>query len=120
MSRIHDKSLLIVDDDSSILIQLQHLFALEGFAVTCASSGEEAKVKLEESSFSAVVTDIRMGDGDGIFLLKFIRRRYPTVPVLMMTALPVSMVELIEYGATHIFPKPFNWPEMLAVVKKLN
>ncbi|RLC31110.1 sigma-54-dependent Fis family transcriptional regulator, partial [Candidatus Woesebacteria bacterium] len=78
-------SILIVDDEPSILQSLGGLLADEGFEIKTASNGYEGLKIVEEGSPDLVLLDIWMPGIDGIETLKEIKKNYPTIPVIIIT-----------------------------------
>lgn len=111
--------ILIVDDESGIRDSLKDYFELEGLDVVTAQSGNEALALISASHFDLVLSDIRMPNGDGRFLLKSIRQLnfLQPVVVLMSGYSDLSLEEAFAEGATDLVPKPFNPIELLNNVK---
>ncbi len=80
------KTVLVVDDDDSFRVMLAETMKLSGYAVRLAADGEDALKLLAEEEFSAVITDIKMPGMDGITLARQIRKNYPGLPVVLITA----------------------------------
>jgi len=83
------KTILIVDDDLTLLEMYQERFKEEGYIVIGASDGEEALKKVQEDKPALVVLDIMMPKLNGIDVLKRLRANKDTkdVPVIILTAL---------------------------------
>jgi CheY-like chemotaxis protein len=82
-------TVLVVDDDPSILRYLERALTLAKYEVRTANSEEQALSVLTEQKFDVVLTDIVMPYGDGFRLAARIKRCYRDLPVLFMTgALP--------------------------------
>lgn len=111
--------ILIVDDESGIRDSLKDYFELEGFDVVTAQSGNEALALISASHFDLVLSDIRMPNGDGRFLLKSIRQLNFVQPVVVLMSgySDLSLEEAFAEGATDLVPKPFNPIELLNNVK---
>jgi two-component system response regulator FlrC len=77
---------LIVEDDPALREALEDTLYLAGYSVIQASDGEDALARLEKTPAGIVVTDVQMQPMDGETLLREIKRRYPEIPVLLMTA----------------------------------
>jgi DNA-binding NtrC family response regulator len=110
----------VVDDDADLGKVLVALLAKEGYASSHVPSGREALVQMEERPFDAVLTDLRMPDMDGLELLGEVRRRWPQVPVVLLTAhgsIPAA-VEAMKAGAEGFMLKPFDPKELAFVVGK--
>jgi DNA-binding NtrC family response regulator len=111
---------LVVDDDLDLGKVLVALLAREGYACEHVASGPEALACLEARPFDAVLTDLRMPDMDGLALLKEVGRRWPAVPVVMLTAhgaVP-DAVEAMKAGAVDFMLKPFVPDELAFVMAK--
>lgn len=111
--------ILIVDDESGIRDSLKDYFELEGLEVVTAQNGNEALTLVSSSHFDLVLSDIRMPNGNGRFLLKSIRKLHLTQPivVLMSGFSDFSLEEAFAEGATDLIHKPFNPTELLNNVK---
>jgi two-component system, NtrC family, response regulator PilR len=113
-------TLLIVDDEASLLDFLSLLFQSESYAVETARSVEEARKSLERSSYDLVLCDILMPDGNGLDLLKEIKANGNHTAVIMMTAYTStkSAIEAMKLGATDYVSKPFDVDELKIVAQK--
>jgi DNA-binding response OmpR family regulator len=116
-----DVRILIVDDDRSLLEQLQQILAGQHYDVETAANGGEALDKMYESSFDLVVLDIMMPKVDGLSVLEEIRKARIGTPVLMLTAKgDVSdKVKGLDLGADDYLAKPFSMDELLARMRVL-
>src|SRR5712671_547748 len=104
---------LFVDDERDLVSSLSRYFRLHGFETAGAFGVSEAVGKLEEARstgkrFDAVVTDLRMPDGDGLLVMREVRRLLPGTPVLVMTAFGsvATSVEAMRLGAVTMLEKP--------------
>jgi DNA-binding NtrC family response regulator len=104
---------LFVDDERDLVSSLSRYFRLHGFETAGAFGVSEAVARLEEARaagkrFDAVVTDLRMPDGDGLAVLREVRRLLPGTPVLVMTAFGsvATSVEAMRLGAVTMLEKP--------------
>jgi two-component system NtrC family response regulator/two-component system response regulator AtoC len=111
---------LVVDDELNMRRSLETLLTEEGHTVRLAESAEAALAQLDAGRFLMVITDARMGGMSGYELLREMHRRWPEVPVLMITAYatPKLAVEAIQAGAMDYLPKPFAPEELLHVVRR--
>jgi two-component system nitrogen regulation response regulator GlnG len=80
----------------------------------------EALERLGQSSFTLVVSDIAMHDGDGFELLRAIRAATRPVPVILMSSFGTSATsrKVIDAGAFAYLAKPFALSELLALVSR--
>ncbi len=113
-------NLLIVDDDRIILDSLCEFLSLEGYRTTPARSVTRAIGELQKQSFSLVLTDVNMPDGDGFELLSIIRKNYPkTVPIVITGYGTIeSAVEAIKMGAHDYLTKPIIDDDLLLSVER--
>src|SRR3984893_1589786 len=113
-------SMLIVDDEASILEFLAMLFESEGFAVETTRSAAEAQRALIGKSFDLVLCDILMPDGNGLDLLKEIKSASPNTAVVMMTAYTSTKtaIEAMRLGAYDYVSKPLDVEEPRIITHK--
>ena len=106
--------ILIVEDEEGLRKNLATFLSREGHDAACAASGAEAVELLAQRSFDIVITDIQLGDVDGLELLKRVRSEAPDTVVLMMTAYASikSAVEAFRNGAHDYLLKPFSLQEL--------
>ncbi|MFT5579875.1 MAG: two-component system response regulator FlrC [Paraglaciecola psychrophila] len=107
-------TILVVEDDRDLREALVDTLEISGCTVVQADCAEMALTMLPERAVDMVVSDINMGAMDGIALLKEIRRLYPQMPVLLITAFGSisSSVDAIRSGAVDYLVKPFK-PQLL-------
>ncbi|MFW6189178.1 MAG: sigma-54-dependent transcriptional regulator [Planctomycetota bacterium] len=111
--------ILIVDDKQSMLKMLSKLLEPE-YHVRTAGSGREAVEQFEEQSADLVISDIRMGDMDGMQVLETIKDKSPNTEVILMTAYATvsQAVEAVKSGAYNYLTKPFEPDELKIVLEK--
>ncbi len=78
------KRILIVDDDESVLIRLEHLLEAEGYGTTTAWSGREAILLARLHQFDLLLIDERLNDLDSTILVKELREMQPRASLLLM------------------------------------
>ena len=107
-------SVLIVDDEQSMVEMLRLFFEGEDFLVDTARSVAEARTAVESRNFDLVLCDILMPDGNGLDLLREIKEKTPRTAVIMMTAYasPKSAIEAMKLGAYNYISKPFDVDEL--------
>lgn len=104
------RSILLVDDESGVLLALKLLLSTLKFEVSTSGSGGEALERIAEgASFDLVLCDLRMPGMDGISLVRELRRRGVTTPFILMSghATPEDVESALESGATSFLAKPF-------------
>nr|WP_297356174.1 ATPase, T2SS/T4P/T4SS family [uncultured Caldimonas sp.] len=103
--------LLFVDDEANVLSSLHRIFRGRNYVIEVAQSAREALQKLEQGQFHLVMTDFRMPGTNGADLLREVRKRYPDVLRLMLTAHGETdaVMGAISEGAVYRFIlKPWN------------
>jgi DNA-binding NtrC family response regulator len=112
--------ILIVDDDRTIREALAVAFRDAGYDGRTASGIDEARSRLAEFDFDAVLLDIRLKDGDGLRFLEELQRDAPRLPVIMATAYGDSerTIHAMKTGAFEYVTKPFDLDALLASVAR--
>ncbi len=113
---MHDKAhILIIDDEKNYLLVLETLLQDAEYTVTAINDPETALAFLEESEVDVVVTDMKMPRLTGREVLERVKKSWPHIPVLIMTAFGSieSAVEVMKYGAFDYITKPFANDELL-------
>ena len=105
---VYRPSILVVDDEPNSLFGTCQVLIDEGFQTIPANNGREALEKLKTDSINLIVTDEKMPDLSGTELLLEVKKNYPQIPVILITAYgSVSMaVEALKKGALYFFEKP--------------
>jgi len=112
---IQTARVLIVDDELSVRKMLAVMLTQGGIRCSHVSTPEEALKKLENESFDAVISDLRMGPTSGMDLLDKIHGRYPDMAFLMVTGVADVRVgvQAMKQGADDYLLKPFDMDEVL-------
>jgi len=117
---MREKKILIIDDDKIILDSLCEFLSLEGFRTSGAETLKGAIAKLEKDSYSLVITDVNLPDGDGLELLDIIRDNYPQTVGIVITGYGTieSAVKAIKQGAYDYLTKPIIDDELRMAVER--
>jgi DNA-binding response OmpR family regulator len=113
--------ILVVEDERKIATFVQRGLKECGFAVDVVSNGDEALDVILHHYFDAVVLDIMLPGRDGLSILRLLRERGNSVPVLILTARGqiAEKVEGLNRGADDYLAKPFSIDELAARVRAL-
>jgi len=113
-------SILLVEDDESIAIVITAALEAEGFSVTRCDSVAERDRLLLGANFDALITDVKLTDGDGIESLPAVRALRPHMPVIILSAQNTldTAVRASDTGAFEYFPKPFDIDELARTVRQ--
>ncbi len=111
--------ILVVDDEKLIRSSLQRALTGLGLKAEAAGSLAEAQAALSRTRFDLVVLDLKLGDGDGLTLLRRLRAESPDTKVVVITAhgSVESAVEAMKSGAYDFVKKPFELDELLATAQ---
>jgi two-component system OmpR family response regulator len=118
------RSVLLADDEESILFALGGYLRGRGYAVTTAATRIAAEAELERSPFDAVITDLSFGDGDphgGIAIVRAARRRCEKAIILILTAYgsPDVESEAQALGVAGVMTKPIPLANLAATLTSL-
>ncbi|BCV23055.1 response regulator [Moorella sp. Hama-1] len=111
---------MVIDDQPGVRRLIAEALKIAGFTVTAATDGQEAleKITLEEPSL--VILDMKMPGMNGLDFLQELRRRFVTLPVIVITA--YNELELTEqasrYGVSFYLQKPFDIQELYRLVQQ--
>ncbi len=114
------KPIWIIDDDKSIRWVFEKALARTDFEFKTFPSITEALNELNHNQPQVVVSDIRMPNGSGLDFLAEIKRKYPDIPVIIMTAYSdlESAVAAFQGGAFEYLAKPFDVDQAIDIIKR--
>ena len=117
------KSILIAEDDTSLLPLLAYNLKNNGFKVIQAKNGEEALLALKENLPDLLLLDWMIPSPNGIEICKILRQKKETkdIPIIMLTAKSEEDNKIVglESGADDYIIKPFSTTELIARIKAL-
>ena len=113
--------LLIVEDETDLGILLRDALIRAGFAADLVTGIADAEDHLGMASYDAAILDLGLADGDGMTLLRRLRRQGNMLPVLILTArdAPEDRVAGLDGGADDYVIKPFHMPELVSRMRAL-
>jgi signal transduction histidine kinase len=110
-----------VDDEENIVLTISEVLRLEGYDVDVASSGTEAARLLDEGrAYDLILTDLHMGEGDGLSLLEDVRRRSPLTITIVLTGFAAleTAIAALRHGAYDYLTKPCIIDELKYTVSR--
>jgi DNA-binding response OmpR family regulator len=116
------KTLLLVEDETSILFSVQRILELSGdYEVITAANGKTAVEKLAQVIPDLIISDIAMPEMDGIEFCKHVRKSESTrsIPFIFLTAKKERILEGIQTGSDDYIVKPFKVDELLVKIKSI-
>lgn len=112
--------ILIIDDDQQLGQSFAKILLQEGYKTTNAFTGRDGIQAVKKNKPDLVILDVRLPDMGGLEVFEVIHAIFPKLPVIIITAYSSTETAIgaIQKGAFDYIYKPFDVPEMLAVVKK--
>lgn len=112
---------LLVEDDRMIGEGLQKALRQHGYAVDWVMEGRDADISLQDNNYNLVVLDLGLPDQSGLEIIKNLRIRKDSVPVLILTAKDTvsDRVTGLDAGADDYMLKPFSLEELEARIRAL-
>jgi two-component system response regulator PilR (NtrC family) len=118
-SRAEPSRVLIVDDEADIRELLDLTMARMGLRADCAGSVAEARRLLDEHNYQLCLTDMRLPDGEGLELVRYINEACKDLPVAVITAYgsTENAVSALKAGAFDYLAKPVSLDQLRSLVK---
>jgi two-component system alkaline phosphatase synthesis response regulator PhoP len=113
--------ILIVEDDSSILLPLEDNLKIEGYEVSSAADGSRGLAMVRQRNYDLIILDIMLPKMNGLDVCRQLRQEKNATPILMLTAKSqeIDKVLGLELGADDYVTKPFSPRELLARIKAI-
>ena len=112
--------ILVVDDEQSSRELLTNFLEGAGYKVVTAEDGRQALALLQEHQVSAIITDLRMPNVNGLRLIRELRENGDTIPILAVSGINRDQLMLAEdYGANVGLSKPIDRDELLKIVEQV-
>ena len=113
--------ILVVDDEDSLRSVLSNELSGAGYDVATASDGEAAISTVQNKKFDLVLLDIKMPKMDGFEVLKYIKKGFPQVKVIMLTGFAdlKNAIESKKHGAEDFVSKPYDLVDLLTTIERV-
>jgi DNA-binding NtrC family response regulator len=125
-SILANRTILVVDDNEAVLTAFDVLFSLHGARVVAAGTPAEGLAAMTDNAIDLVIQDMNFrreatGGEEGVALFHDIRRHFPDIPIILMTAWThlETAVELVKAGAADYISKPWDDSRLLTTVRNL-
>jgi len=114
------RTILLVDDDKSILRTFTRILQKNGYKIDTAETGKEAIEKADSRHYDLALVDIKLPDMDGTDLLAKIKKQLQNTIKIMITGFPSleSGVKALDEGADAYLVKPVKPEELLMLIKE--
>ena len=115
------KRIILVDDDKYAVETLSKLLSEDGYKVDVCFNGKEAMNKMEFNRYDVIITDLRMPEIGGLELLKNVKKIYPELPVIVITAFGEvdSYLDAFVKGAYEYINKPIKYEELIRLLEAI-
>lgn len=113
--------ILIAEDDTALASFVRKGLEAEHYAVDVSAHGEQARAMAGEFDYDLVVLDLILPRLDGVSILRYVRTRKPSVPILVLTGRSrvEDRVQCLDLGADDYLVKPFSFSELSARIRAL-
>lgn len=113
--------ILIAEDDGPLASFIKKGLVAEHYAVDTASEGEQARALAGECDYDLVILDLTLPHVDGVSILRYLRTRKPSLPILVLTGRTrvEDRVQCLDLGADDYLAKPFSFSELSARIRAL-
>src|SRR5436853_4048802 len=113
--------ILVAEDDSALASFVKKGLEAEHYAVDISADGEQARALASELDFDIIILDLTLPHLDGVSILRFVRTRKPSVPILVLTGRNriEDRVQCLDLGADDYLMKPFSFSELSARIRAL-
>jgi len=113
------RRVLVVDDEPSLLDAVTHAFERAGLEVVACRSFEDARSRILEEEFDALVTDVRLGAFNGLQLAVIARSKSPKLAIVVFSGFddPVLRAEALDLGASYLV-KPVTGEQLMQALEK--
>ena len=117
---MENNTILVVDDDKSIIRTFTRILQKNGYKIDTAETGREAIERADKKHYDLALVDIRLPDMDGTDLLVKIRKQLKNTIKIMITGFPSleSGVKALDEGADAYLVKPVKPEELLMLIRE--
>ncbi len=114
-----EQTILLLEDDGDLIDGLTYSLQREGYAVEVAQTVKAARACLEAKTYSLLLLDVTLPDGNGMDVCRLVRERDKLVPIIFLTAMDeeVNVIRGLDSGADDYITKPFKLGELCARIR---
>jgi two-component system OmpR family response regulator len=113
------KKILVVEDDGEIGLVLDMVLHNDHLQLDYVDNLESADEYLQKEQPSIIILDNKLPDGFGVDFISYLRKKYPSIKIIMISGLGASRDVAISNGADMFFEKPFSLEEINEAINKL-
>ncbi len=114
------QKILIIEDKKSLAEMLKNTLQSEGFLANTAATINDGLNMLLSGDIDAIVSDLKLPDGEGTEIIKPVKENYPFTPIIIMTAHGSieAAVKAVKEGAYDFITKPFDIDHLVLLIKR--
>lgn len=114
-----EQTILLLEDDADLIDGLTYSLQREGYVVDVAQTIKTAYACLQEKTYSLLLLDVTLPDGNGMEVCRFVRERGNQVPIIFLTAMDeeVNVIRGLDSGADDYITKPFKLGELCSRIR---
>lgn len=120
---LKEKNVLIVDDDKHVALSLAAIIKRQSdggqYHIDIVSDGYQALQKVHQNQYDLVITDYKMPKMTGAELIHRVHELHPNLPVIMMSAFDLGLMDLSALGKLHTITKPLNKDEIVGLIQDI-
>ncbi|MES1217568.1 MAG: response regulator [Bacteroidota bacterium] len=113
------KKVLVVEDDGEIGLALDMTLNERKFQLDYVNNLLSADEYLQKQEPSVIILDNKLPDGFGVDFISYIRKKYPSIKIIMISGFGAARDVALENGADMFFEKPFSLDEFDEAINKL-
>ena len=115
------RKILIAEDDTALAKFVSQGLEAEHYSVDVFADGEQARIAADETEYDVVILDLNLPKVDGVNVLRYLRLKKPSLPVLVLTQRTrvEDRVQCLDTGADDYLAKPFSFSELSARIRAL-
>ena len=113
------KKILVVEDDGEIGLVLDMVLHNDHLQLDYVDNLESADDYLQKEQPAIIILDNKLPDGFGVDFISYLRKKYPSIKIIMISGLGASRDVAISNGADMFFEKPFSLEEINEAINKL-
>ncbi len=116
-----EQTILLMEDDADLIDGLTYSLSREGYIVDVAQTVKTAYACLEAKTYSLLLLDVTLPDGNGVDVCRFVRERGSLTPIIFLTAMDdeVHVIRGLDSGADDYITKPFKLGELYSRIRAL-
>jgi DNA-binding response OmpR family regulator len=113
------KKILVVEDEGQMGLVLDMILTEKKFELDYVNNLLSAEEYLKKQQPSAIILDNKLPDGFGVDFISYIKKKYPSIKIIMISGFGTARDVALENGADMFFEKPFNLDEFYEAIDKL-